>query len=336
MIINNKEVLQSYILTTAKYDYSVYEKRILYRIIELNQSLIEGKKLNQNYSIEKDIYDDVKYTLPVSAFLNNKEDYEDKNHARIKNALRSLQKKIISYDDEKEYKSDGIIFKVRINKYSQSVSFFVTDWIYQTLMDFSKGFRKYELETAMKFESVYAMRFYELLSEQKKPINYSIENLKEMFGLLDKYKLTANFINKVIIPAKKELDEKSPYTFNYEKLTIGKKTTGIKFIPIYQPQFEDKELKKKKLMKQISNRWFIPKNIEDYLKHNFEFTDKELKNNLNLFESLYNYLSEDELLDFLVELREPSVYANNRKGFIIGALKKKFELIFEEKNILKK
>lgn len=68
MIINNKEVLQSYILTTAKYDYSVYEKRILYRIIELNQSLIEGKKLNQNYSIEKDIYDDVKYTLPVSAF----------------------------------------------------------------------------------------------------------------------------------------------------------------------------------------------------------------------------------------------------------------------------
>ena len=89
-------------------------------------------------------------------------------------------------------------------------------------------------------------------------------------------------------------------------------------------------------MKQISNRWFIPKNIEDYLKHNFEFTDKELKNNLNLFESLYNYLSEDELLDFLVELREPSVYANNRKGFIIGALKKKFEQIFEEKNILKK
>ena len=46
MKINNKEVLQSYILTTAKYDYSVYEKRILYRIIEQLQSLIEGKELN--------------------------------------------------------------------------------------------------------------------------------------------------------------------------------------------------------------------------------------------------------------------------------------------------
>lgn len=56
-------------------------------------------------------------------------------------------------------------------------------------------------------------------------------------------------------------------------------------------------------MKQISKRWFIPKNIEDYLIHNFEFTDKELKNNLNLFESLYNYLSEDELLDFFSRIK---------------------------------
>ena len=47
MKITNKEVLQSYILTTAKYDYSVYEKRILYRIIEILQFLIEGKKLNE-------------------------------------------------------------------------------------------------------------------------------------------------------------------------------------------------------------------------------------------------------------------------------------------------
>ena len=53
MKINNKEVLQSYILTTAKYDYSVYEKRILYRIIEQLQSLIEGKELNKRYSLRE-------------------------------------------------------------------------------------------------------------------------------------------------------------------------------------------------------------------------------------------------------------------------------------------
>ena len=98
----------------------------------------------------------------------------------------------------------------------------------------------------------------------------------------------------------------------------------------------DENIKRLKLNKQISNRWYIPKNIEDYLKYNFEFNDKELKNNLNLFENLYNNLSEEHLLDFLVQLREPSAYADNRKGFIIGALKKKIEQIFEEKYLIKK
>jgi len=37
-------------------------------------------------------------------------------------------------------------------------------------MNFAKGYRKYELQTAMEFESVYAMRFYELLSGQKTPL----------------------------------------------------------------------------------------------------------------------------------------------------------------------
>ncbi len=37
----------------------------------------------------------------------------------------------------------------------------------------------------------------------------------------------------------------------------------------------------------MSNQWFIPKNVEDYLKYNFDYTDKELKNNLNLFENLF-------------------------------------------------
>ena len=47
-IINNKQVFQSYVLTTAKYDFSPYEKRIMYRLIELAQKEIEGIKLKDN------------------------------------------------------------------------------------------------------------------------------------------------------------------------------------------------------------------------------------------------------------------------------------------------
>ena len=41
--IDKKELIQSYIITTAKYDFNVYEKRIVYRIVELLQEMLEGK-----------------------------------------------------------------------------------------------------------------------------------------------------------------------------------------------------------------------------------------------------------------------------------------------------
>ncbi|MFV0212841.1 replication initiation protein [Empedobacter falsenii] len=331
MKINNKEVIQSYILTTAKYDYSVYEKRILYRIIEQLQSLIEGKELNKNYSMKEFSYDDMKlfkFTFPFSAF---KKSEEDKNHAQIKKALLSLEKKGFEYEDSETWETINILYLPKVFKNKEYIGFTLREEIIQAFLDFSKGYKKYELKTAMEFESTFSMRFYELLSNQKTPINYSIDSLKKMFQIENKYKLTADFFRYVIEPAKKELDKCSPYTFHYEKIKTGRKITGIRFIPIHQPQFEDAEIKKQRLNKQMSNRWFIPKNIEDYLKYNFDFSDKELKNNLNLFENLYNNLSEEHLLDFLTELREPSVYADNRKGFIIGALKKRMEQIFEQK-----
>lgn len=325
--IENKEIIQSYILTTAKYDFSVYEKRILYRIIELNQYLIEGKKLNEKYVLDSNSQGDITYTLPINLFLKEN---DSTNHKEVKKALENLKRKELTYEDDNLWASLSIIANPKIHKYAEKVTFTIDKMINDALIDFSKGFKKYELKVAMEFESTYSMRFYEILSNQKKPINYTIETLKDMFQISNKYKLTADFIKRIIEPAKKELDEKSPYTFHYNTIKTGKKITGIRFIPIHQPQFEDPELKKKRLNKQMSNRWYISKNIEDYLIYNFDFTKKELNNNLNLFEGLYNKLSEEEIIDFLVELREPSSYADNQKAFIIGALKKKNEQLFEK------
>ena len=333
MKIDNKEVLQSYILTTAKYDYSVYEKRILYKIIEQLQFLIEGKTLDKRYSIQNGLFENSKlFTFPFSAFKKND---EDKNHAQIKKALLSLENKVFEYEDEEVWRTIRIIYKPEVYKRKEYISFVLTEEIIQCLLDFSKGYKKYELKIAMQFESVFSMRFYELLSNQKKPINYSIDALKKMFQITNKYKLNADFFRYVIEPAKRELDSKSPYTFYYEPIKTGKKITSIHFVPIYQPQFEDDDIIKKRLNKQISNKWFIPKNIYDFLIHNFNFTDKELNNNLNLFENLYNNMKEEALLDFLVDIRFFASNAENPKGFIIGSLKKKIEQIFEQKHFKK-
>lgn len=320
MKINNKEVLQSYILTTAKYDYTVYEKRILYRIIELNQNLIEGRKLNEKYSVNPTLFRSMEYTMPYSAFLTDED--TDKNHIRVKKAFESLQQKIIAYEDDVVYKSAGILFNVNLEKRKDVITFYVADWIYNTLLDFSKGYRKYELVTAMSFQSEYSMRFYELFSNQEKPINYSIESLKEMFKISDKYVgRPADFIKRVVFPAKKELDEKSPYTFVYKELKTGRKITSLQFIPIYQPGKEDIVLKSKKLGKEISTRFYLEPIDKEYLMAQYNFTEKEIKNNCDLFEDLYQVLEKGELLDKLTEIRRFASESSNIKGYVIKSLK---------------
>jgi hypothetical protein len=84
MIITNKEVIQSYLITAARYDFNVHEKRIIYRLVEMCQMQLEGKKLNDGFHMDKTLFGDYVCEVPVNSFLTHE---EDKNHALVKNAL---------------------------------------------------------------------------------------------------------------------------------------------------------------------------------------------------------------------------------------------------------
>lgn len=319
MLINNKDVIQSYLLTTARYDFSVYEKRIMYRLVEMVQSDLEGKKLNRGYSINKTLFDDRVVTMPISAFLK---DEKDENHTRVKQALRDLRNKTFEYEDAERWKLIGIIEKPNFEKKRGFVEFEIQPEVFQALLDFSKGFRKYELKTAMQFESVYSMRFYELFSGQKSPIAYSISNLKIMFKIEGKYNLVADFIRRVITPAKKELDKVSPYSFEYKLIKDGRKVTAIKFFPYLIPENRDEDLETKKLKKEVSTSWYLDKMTLDYLKQSFLFTGKEISNNIELFKEANSKL---DLMLLLSDLKAKNGVVKNIKGYVIGALKKKLK-----------
>lgn len=321
MKVTNKDLIQSYILTTAKYDYSVYEKRILYRIIELMQEYTKGKTLNSRYSISKTMFDDIDVVMPASAFLK---DEKDQNYTRTKNALLSLNRKVIQYEDRESWGAFNLIERPVIHKIGDNISFRISPTIAKAFLDFSKGFSKYELETAMSFKSEYSMRFYELLSGQKKPIIYTIENLKIMFKVEDKYKKVNDFFKKVIEPAKKELDEKSPYSFEYKPIKLGRKITSIKFYPVYQPQNRDMKIEAKKLQKNTSLRWDLDRLTINYLIENYIFTEEEIQNNRQLFVEAQNSEGFD-LLYFLSEQKRNASTKKNPKGWIINAIKKQLE-----------
>ena len=316
--IENKDILQSHILTTAKYDYSVHEKRILYRLVELAQCEIEGLDFRKDCrKIEHVLFGLIHITLPISSLVNGE---EDKNHKVVKDALTRLSQKYFIYEVDDIWEKINIVVFPKIQKRSSTVSFTIHPKIWDCMLDFSKGFRKYELKTAMSFESVYSMRFYELLSGQTNPISYTIEYLKDRFQIVDKYKQINDFVKRVIEPAKKELDEKSPYTFEYKINKTGRKFTSITFFPIYQAQNRDEDLETKALQKQISPSWDLSKNALDYLRNGFLFTPAEIKQNMDLFKK-----AQSEIRDFIYFMSQVKPRANrakNPKGYLINSIKK--------------
>lgn len=314
-LIKNKEVLQSYIVTTARYDFSVYEKRILYRIVEVLQSKILGLKLTYNYSIQKDLYGDFEFTIPVSAFLR---DERDTNYNEVKKALKSLRNKDFEYEDATEWGVYGIIEKPKIKKYDSVVKLIITPLLMEAFLNFAKGYRKYELKTAMEFDSIYTMRFYELLSGQERPISFVIDELKKMFRIEDKYKQINDFIKRVIEPAKKELSKKAPYSFEYKINKQGKKYHSITFHPFKIPANRNLEIEQHNLEKQLSPRWILDSQTLKYLQNEYSFSNKEINQWYKLFKTAQKEL---DLSKFLAEKKRYAMEAKNPKGYLIHCLK---------------
>jgi plasmid replication initiation protein len=329
MKINNKDLIQSYILTTARYDYSVYEKRILYRIIEMLQQYTAGIKLNQKYEITESIFKDLDIKMPISAYLKNE---QDNNYSRIKAALLSLNAKRIEIKNTNVIEIYNLIERPKIYMNEGYITFRLPPIIHEAFLDFSKGFSKYELITAMEFESVYSMRFYELFSTQKNKIIYRIETLKQMFKVEDKYKKNNDFIRKVVEVAKKELDEKSPYSFEFSTNKSGRAIDSINFYPVYQPKNRDTNVERKELQKATSLRHDLDVVVINYLKENYSFTDTEIKNNLDLFTLAQEKL---DFLYFLGEQKRKSTEKDNPKGWIINAIKTQCEQIKPKKTTKK-
>lgn len=342
-IIKNSDIIQPALITRAKYSFTVIEKRIMYRILLIMQKYINGEKLDKDYKLDVNIFNDWDITLPTKAFLKHS---DDKNYHVIRKNLLSLNQKVIELKTENTWEAYNIIERPQVKDIKNIsvndayISFRLAPKIVDGLFNYAKGFTKYELKVAFELESEYSMRFYELVSEQKnKPfLDYKIDTLKEYFSIEDKY-LRANgtthigvMTKKVIEPAKKELDACSPWTFEYQFLDVHQqiippknkrsKRVYIRIYPKYQPQFRDENLEKEKVQKQTSLRWDLSPAIIEYLRNIFEFTTEEIKNNRDVF---IKAQSEFDLLQFMALNQRKACDAKNPKGYIIQCIKNKIK-----------
>ncbi|MBR2064145.1 MAG: replication initiation protein [Bacteroidales bacterium] len=288
-----RQVVQSYIATTAMYDFNVYEKRVMYNLVKLAQSQIEGVTISDNlHKICHDLKGYVHITLPLSDFLA---DEDDKNHRRIKEALKSLHRKTFEYLDNDVWECISIIALPKIALHSRQVSFIVDSRVWDVLLDFSRGFSRYDIEVAFRLESCYSMRFYELMACQKEPLTYSIDALRRIFKLEDKYAYTKDFIRRVVESSKLELDQKSPVSFTYSPIKEGKKITQLIFFPVKHSLAETEDDEQRRIIRKYGSSAVLTADERRFLEE-IGFTESGINNNITLF------MECQKNLDFIYEL----------------------------------
>lgn len=321
-----KDVIQGYGVTVAKYKVSLYQKRMMLAITNAAQAKIDGEKniVGRNFIVQDGEFPIIE--IPAEMIL---QDEDSKNLYAVRQAAKQIMKSVIEYEvPDYGYILFAPIIMAEIPKHSSSIYLQVHKLFWQAILDYRRGFRKFDTKLALTFKSVYSIRFFEMISGKKEAITYTIDELKGMFQVSDRYKQINDFLKRVIMPAKKELDESAPYSFDFAPVKTGRKITAIKFTPVFYPE-RGEDAKNRELQRRLNLSWDIrDRKVREYLLTTIGFTTTEIKNNIEVFRR-----ASELIPDFLLELsllHGKSRDKKNPKGWIVNSLKGKVNDILKK------
>lgn len=313
--IPERLILQSFYLTSARYDFDIMEKRLLTCIINGLQHLLEGKKLKGVYTIENSLFDK-KISFPTSLLVG-----KDNNHRHLYQSIERLQSKKLKYEDKNRWISIPIVGKVEHDKRKGILSIFLYNEIVDLFLNFTKGYSSYIFSTSLSLTSVSSARIYELISNQPRPITYEIEHLKTILGVEETYSRTCNFMQRVIKRAKEELDQKSNWSFDYTTRKVGRagKIVSITLKPIHYIEREPEEVQHAERERRLSLLWHLDNQTKLYLRKVCNFTTREIKNNMQTLETYLQKHGARTIPNF-EKIWRNAQNADNPKGYFIASL----------------
>lgn len=307
------ELVQSFLLSVTRVRLSLYEQRILTKIVEHGQSVIKGLS-KQQYKYITNPFDNEKITLPIRYILSD----GTKDYNKVIQACQALMNRKFEFYEPKTktYYTDTIIHNVIHVSGTGKVSFMVSRVLYDVMFNFELGYKNYDLEEALSLPTPYAVRMYVLLNNQTKPLEWRIDKLKEMFGVSDKYGQTADFIKKVIEPARLALVNNKTNGFTYAKIREGNKVVSLRFFPVKVEKQE--EIMYKDLTREQLTQY---KAVQISLANDCGFTWKEITANTA---TIKRFASLVGAVDSFMSIIQRAKRKQMDKGYIVNAMKSEY------------
>ena len=323
---NNKMILQSIKYTTMRNNFGIYAQRLIVRIAEAMQYRLEDANL---YNLEFKPYDPkLCWRFKISDLMQD----SGQNYTYVRKELNDLiQSSVYFESDNGKWQKSVIFTDIRGDENTGEIEVWININIWWLFLNMSKGYKKYQLNTALSFKSSYTLRMYQLLVGNEKPITYKIDWLKDLFCVKNNYRNINDFVKYVIETARKELTEKAEITFDYkpEYVIQGKGRPRIDALTFIVKK-NDKNMNFETRAKEI-NRVYgestIPKEIRIYLMVAYGFTPQGIRANAPLFAEAYMQMKRPPLAEFLRDKRDQAQRAKNPQGWIINAIRGELETI---------
>jgi plasmid replication initiation protein len=107
------------------------------------------------------------------------------------------------------------------------------------LLQLNNKFTMYDVRNILKLPSAYSIRIYELLKQYENigKRKLKVEELKDILGIENEYPLYANFKQRVINKAQKDMKEHTDIMFTFEEIKSGRSITDIIFFIKTNPTF---------------------------------------------------------------------------------------------------
>lgn len=225
-------------ITTARYDYSVTEKKIVYRIIQHLQDKMQK-------GVDETLFGDLILHIDMSELVSHE------HYNRVREGIKSLRRKDFEITTPEQidptgkgehgFLNVGFVNWAEYNRLTGKVEFEVSRKLMPYLLELAKGFTSYSLQVALSLKSVYSQRIYECCCRFRGTgvWNISIEDLKAMLMIENEKAYIGRNANGniriyILDVAKKEI--KALYDkgecdlyFVYEFKKTGKSFSDIKF-----------------------------------------------------------------------------------------------------------
>ena len=306
------DIVQGWSITTLCGRLSINAVRVLIKVVEYVQSPLRGvmaaKYLGGVYPHhwgDEVVSIPVRYILPAGS----------NHYSLVYDACRELRNLSVDIYDEQQCRwyTGGLILQARYTAGSGIVDIMVSKYIIDRILDFTRAFSRYNLECAMELPTAYSARLYMLMCSSQRPTTWSLDSLKSMLGCADKYNLNADFVKRVLEPARVVLESRRLNGFAYNLIREGKRYTSVQLLPVKRQNQTPEQLAARAGL----TAW-CDADLRRYLITQCGFTSKELSAHKLL---LTTFSSLPAWPDRLFEICERRKKKGMNKGYIINALK---------------